>query len=50
MLSEDLDIGSDNEINLEIEGQTASEESSNEMLERESESETNVVRADGWEN
>jgi hypothetical protein len=41
MLNEELSIDSDDEINLEIEGETASEESSNKMLE--SESETSVV-------
>jgi hypothetical protein len=40
MLNEELDIHSD-EMNLEIEGETASEESGNEMSE--SESETSVV-------
>jgi hypothetical protein len=43
MLSEELDINSDDEINLEIEGESTSEESSNEMSESESESETSVV-------
>jgi hypothetical protein len=44
MLSEELDINSD-EINLETEGETANEESGNEMSE--SESETSVVTC-GW--
>jgi hypothetical protein len=42
-------IDSDNVINLEIEGQTASEELSFEVSENESESETSAVRIDGWE-
>jgi hypothetical protein len=41
MLSEALDIDSDDEMNLEIVGETASEESSNKMSENESE--TSVV-------
>jgi hypothetical protein len=41
ILNEELDIDSVDEINLEIEGETASEESSNKMSE--SESETSVV-------
>jgi hypothetical protein len=43
MLREELDSYSYDEINLEIEGATASEESSDEMSESESESETSVV-------
>jgi hypothetical protein len=43
MLSEELYIDYNDEITLEIEGETASEESSNEMLESESESETSAV-------
>jgi hypothetical protein len=46
MLSEELDTDSDDEFNLEIEGETVSEESSNEMLESESERETSVG---GWQ-
>jgi hypothetical protein len=41
MWSEELDSDSDDEINLEIEGETVSEESNNEMLE--SENETSIV-------
>jgi hypothetical protein len=41
MLSEEFDIDSDDEINLEIEGETACEVSSNEMSV--SENETSVV-------
>jgi hypothetical protein len=43
MSSEELDIDYDNEFNLEIEGETVSKESSNEMSESESKSETCVV-------
>jgi hypothetical protein len=43
MLSEELDIDYDDEINLEIEGETVCEESSNEMSGSESESEISVV-------
>jgi hypothetical protein len=43
MLSEELDINSDDEMNLENEGENASEESSSEMLGSESESETSAV-------
>jgi hypothetical protein len=49
LLSEELNIDSDDEIALEIEGEAASEESSNEMSESESESETNVLCVGGWE-
>jgi hypothetical protein len=42
MLNEELDIGFD-ELDLEIEAETAIEESSNEVSESESESETSVV-------
>jgi diacylglycerol kinase family enzyme len=38
MLNEDLDIDSDDEMNLEIEGETVSEESCYKMSESESES------------
>jgi hypothetical protein len=47
MLSEELDIDIDDEMNLENEGQSASEESSNALPESECESETSVVRIDG---
>jgi hypothetical protein len=47
VISEKLGIDSD-EINLEIVGDTASEESSDEMLGNESENETGVVDVDGW--
>jgi hypothetical protein len=40
MLSEEFNIDSDDEINMEIEGETASEESSNETSESGSKSET----------
>jgi hypothetical protein len=43
VLSEELDIDYEDEINLEIEGETASEESRREMLESGSESETSVA-------
>jgi hypothetical protein len=43
MLNEELDIDSGDELDLEIEGETASEEPSNRMLESESDSETSVV-------
>jgi diacylglycerol kinase family enzyme len=43
MLNEKLDIDSDDEMNLEIEGETASEESNDEMSESEIGSETCVV-------
>jgi hypothetical protein len=46
MLSKELDTDNYDEIHLEIEGETASEESSMEMSESESESETSVG---GWE-
>jgi hypothetical protein len=49
MLSEEVDIDSDDGMDLEIEGETASEELSSEMSESESESETSVLRVDGWE-
>jgi hypothetical protein len=43
MLNEEFDIDSNDEINLKIEGETASEELSNEKLESERESETSVA-------
>jgi hypothetical protein len=49
MLSEELNIDSDDEMNLENEGQSVSEESSNASSESQCESETNVVHIDGWE-
>jgi hypothetical protein len=49
MLSEELDIGSDDEMNLENEGQSAIEESSNASSESECENETSAVHNDGWE-
>jgi hypothetical protein len=49
MLSEELDSLSGDEMNLENEGQSASEESSNTSSEIESESETSVVCIDVWE-
>jgi hypothetical protein len=49
MLSEELDIVSGEEKNLENEGQSASEESSNTSSESECESETSVTCIDGWE-
>jgi hypothetical protein len=50
MLSEELDITSGDEMNLENEGQSASEESSNTSPESECESETSAACIDGWEN
>jgi hypothetical protein len=49
MLSEELDIVSGGKMNLENEGQSASEESSNTSSEIECESETSVVCINGWE-
>jgi hypothetical protein len=49
MLSEELNTDSDDGMNLENVGQSTSEESSNALSESESESETSVVRVDGWE-
>jgi hypothetical protein len=49
MLSEELDIVSGNEMNLENEGQSASEESSNTLPESEYESETSAAFIDGRE-
>jgi hypothetical protein len=49
MLSEELDIVSGDEMNLENEERSASEESSNTSSESECESETSVVCIDGWE-
>jgi hypothetical protein len=49
MLSEELDIVSGDELNLENEEQSASEESGNTLSESECESETSVVCIDGWE-
>jgi hypothetical protein len=49
VLSEELDIVSRDDMNLENEGQNASEESSNTLPESECESETSVARVDGWE-
>jgi hypothetical protein len=49
MLSEEIDIISGDEMNLENEGQSGSEESSNTSSESECESETTVVCIDGWE-
>jgi hypothetical protein len=49
MLSEEHDIVSGDEMNLENEGQSASEESGNILPESECESETSVVCIDGWE-
>jgi hypothetical protein len=43
MLSEEVQIDSDEGFHLEIEGETVSEESNNEMSESESESGTSVV-------
>jgi hypothetical protein len=48
MLSEELDIISGDEMNLENEGQSASEESGNTSPESECESETSVACIDGW--
>jgi hypothetical protein len=49
MVSEELDIISGHEMNSENKGQSASEELSNTLSESECESETSVVRIDGWE-
>jgi hypothetical protein len=49
LLNEELDIDSDDQMDLENVEKTASEASSNEMLESESESETSALRLDGWE-
>jgi hypothetical protein len=49
MLSEELDIVSGDEMNLENEGQSASEVSSNTSPESECESETSVACINGWE-
>jgi hypothetical protein len=49
MLSEELDIISGDEMNLENEGQSASKESSNTSPESECESETSIACIDGWE-
>jgi hypothetical protein len=49
MLIEELDIASDDELNLENEGQSASEELCNSSPESECESETSVACIDGWE-
>jgi hypothetical protein len=49
MLSEELDIVSGNEKNLDNEGQNASKQSSNTLSESECESETSIVWIDGWE-
>jgi hypothetical protein len=48
-LSEELDMVSGNEMNMENEEQNASEESSNTSPESECESETSVACIDGWE-
>jgi hypothetical protein len=49
ILSEELDTVSGDEMNLENEGQSASEELSNTSSESECENETSVVCIDGWE-
>jgi hypothetical protein len=49
MLNAELDIVSGEEMNLENEGQSASEELSNTSPESECESETSVACIDGWE-
>jgi hypothetical protein len=49
MLREELDIVTGDEIKLENEGQSASEESSNTSSESECENETSVACIDGWE-
>jgi hypothetical protein len=49
MLSEEIDIASGDEMNLENEEQSASEDLSNTSSESECESETIVVFIDGWE-
>jgi hypothetical protein len=49
MLSEELDMVSGDEMNLENEGQSASEESSNTSPESECEGERSIACIDGWE-
>jgi hypothetical protein len=49
VLREELNIDSDDEMNLENEGQCVSEDLSKASLESECESETSVVRIDEWE-
>jgi hypothetical protein len=49
MLSEQVHIVSGDEMNLENEGQSASEESNNTSPESECESKTSVACIDGWE-
>jgi hypothetical protein len=49
LLNEELDIDSGDDVELENERETASEESSNEMSESESKKGTSVVLTDGWE-
>jgi hypothetical protein len=48
VICEELDIVSGDVMNLENEGQSASEESSNTSSESEHESETSAVCIDGW--
>jgi hypothetical protein len=48
MLSEELDIASGEEPNLENEGRSGSDVSSNTSSESECESETSVACIDGW--
>jgi hypothetical protein len=49
LLNEELDIDSDDELDLENVEETASEELSDEMSESESESKTSVLLVDRWE-
>jgi hypothetical protein len=49
LLNKELNVDSDNQMDLENVEETASEESSDEMSESESESGTSVLRVDGWE-
>jgi hypothetical protein len=47
-VNEELNIDSDDKMDLEIEGETVSEKSSNEKSESESESETSCASVDEW--
>jgi hypothetical protein len=49
MLNKELNIDSDDELDLENDGQSASEELSSKVSECESDSKTSVVHIDAWE-
>jgi hypothetical protein len=49
LLNEELDIVSEDDVNFEILSECGSEDSSDDVLETESESDISNVRADGWE-